>query len=270
MGLFLALGSSVPANAVEIDLQTITMRAKKNNYLVRENAERLYQSKMTLVKARTHLLPSLNIWDILNSVTGFEVNLIEDIAPFLIPANWFKLKENKLLHEAEKLGYRTLIANEVISARSIYWRLLHDLDLIDILSTHIDELDQLTEALRIREEIGVVPVGTTRDLQIRSLGIRDDWHQLRLLYRQELNQLTMALGFSADTPHSIRRTNELDVVERMPRVDYALGLQSSLAASPELAQFKYFIRVLPLIKGEVYFSILGAGKASRGLPGGGV
>ena len=132
MGLFLALGSSVPANAVEIDLQTITMRAKKNNYLVRENAERLYQSKMTLVKARTHLLPSLNIWDILNSVTGFEVNLIEDIAPFLIPANWFKLKENKLLHEAEKLGYRTLIANEVISARSIYWRLLHDLDLIDI------------------------------------------------------------------------------------------------------------------------------------------
>lgn len=258
---------SLSASAAVIDLDSVTLRAKKNNYMVLQNAERLYQSKMTMVKARMHLLPSLNIWDILNSVTGFEVNLIEDIAPFLIPANWYRMSENKLLHQAEKLSYRALVANEVMNARGVYWRILHDDEVIQVLNRHVNELEDIIEAVRIREEIGVVPVGTTRQLQIRHLGIKDDWHQLRLLYQRELLELTMALGYPAEQHHIIRK-DELAVVDRLGRTNFYQGLPSALTLSPELAQFNYFLQVIPKLRGEVYFSIMGAGKASRGLPGG--
>lgn len=263
----LSLFFSMVSSAAVIDLVTVTERAKKNNYTVLQNAERLYQSKMTMVKSRTDLLPSLNLWDILNSVTGFEVALIEDICPFLIPSNWFRKSENELLYQADKLGYRALVANEVMNARAIYWRILHDQDLIQILDGHLKELDEISEAIRIREEIGVVPVGTTRELKIRQLGLRDDWNQLRLLFQRELISLTMALGYPAEQHHIIRK-DELKVIDRVGRINADNELKYVLALSPELQQFEYFVRVIPNLRGEVYFAILGAGKASRGLPGG--
>lgn len=266
-GLILTLLTSSLLSAAVIDLDSITLRAKKNNYVVRENAERLYQSKMTMLKSRTDLLPSLNLWDILNAATGFEVGIIQDIAPFLIPSNWYRMKENTLLNQAEKLSYKTLVANEIMNARAMYWRILHDQDLIEILGTHIDELDEMVEAIRVREEIGVVPVGTTRELKIRQLGVKDDWHKMRLLYQQELLQLTMALGYPAEQHHIIRK-DELSPVKNYVPIDFDRGLKNTLAVSPELAQFNYLVQVIPLMKGEVYFSFLGAGKASRGLPGG--
>ncbi|MEY4616345.1 MAG: hypothetical protein RJB66_1305 [Pseudomonadota bacterium] len=263
----LAFLMSMGASAAVIDLNTVTERAKKKNYTVLQNAEMLYQSKMTMVKSRTDLLPSLNLWDILNSVTGFEVNLIEDLCPFLIPSNWFRKAENELLYQADKLGYRALVANEVMNARAIYWRILHDQDLVQILDEHIKELDSILEAIRIREEIGVVPVGTTRELKIRQLGLKDDWNQLRLLYQRELLSLTMALGYPAEQHHIIRK-DELKMIDRVGRVGFENELKYVLALSPELQQFDYFVRVIPNLRGEVYFAIMGAGKASRGLPGG--
>jgi hypothetical protein len=260
--------ATLQTSAAEIDLETVTLRARKNNYTVLNNAQRLYQSKMYMMKSRTDLLPSLNLWRLLNNFAGgFQIDMVEDIAPFLIPANWFKMKENTLLHKVEKLGYRAFVANQVMNARSLYWKLLHDETVIGQIDIYVKELDPLVELVRTREDNGVIPLGTTRDLRIHQLRMKDDLHKMKLLQKNQLLNLTMALGFPSEEHHIVHQ-DELGVVETIKPIDYTQAVDSVLGASPELAQFHYMLKVLPKMKGEAYFSLLGAGRASRGLPGG--
>ena len=133
---------SIPsfASTIDLELGDIASKVSKDNFLIQENAERVYQKKETIKFSRASLLPKLNIWNLLKLPAVFVDplavgDIIQDVAPFLVPANWFKLSQSKHLYKAQVEQYRALWANEVNTAKLLFVSVYRD----EVFSKIIDE-----------------------------------------------------------------------------------------------------------------------------------
>src|SRR5690606_29692463 len=121
----------------EIRLSDVVEKVSVDNYSVYQNSLRVYQAKESITIARMNLLPRLNLWNLASSAieifaggpTGAVAgafSIVEDIAPFLVPANWFRIGQNKLFYKADLEGYKALWSNEVYTAKALYHHILLD------------------------------------------------------------------------------------------------------------------------------------------------
>ncbi len=252
-----------------IQLSDVVTRVSQSNYTVYENALKVYQAKTNIEKARADLLPKLNIWKIagmiLDPLSIFDN--ISDIAPFLVPGNWFRLEEIKLLYLAEKEGYRALWGNQVHIAKTLYMHVLFDHQLLKHVEMSIDELKKIHRIVKTREDFGGVRPGTARDIEIKLLGLAEDQENLKVLLELEHNELSYILGYPLEE-EIILSPVQIPVIEQMNPIrpqDYEFRVFSS---SPERRQFDHFFSVLDQIKKQIDYSFLGVSQISRGAAGG--
>lgn len=264
----LVLSAIVPQTfaATIVRMEDVPAMVRRQNLLVLENANRVYQSREAIRVARMNLLPRLNLWRWVSVIFDWRqvTSLIEDIAPFLVPANWFRVREYRLLAEAEKYGYQALSANELLTAKSIYLTALADELLLQATREVVGSTQMQLDIARNREALGSEPVGTAADLEIRLLGLKDDVRSLESLIIQEKQALKYALGIPME--------QEIDLfpvpAENAKEVDFDTFFPLVEKRAPELAQYGYFIRAAGTMRREVIFSFLGASSLSRGVNGG--
>lgn len=265
--LWVSTASAQPPK--QIKLSEVVDRVSNSNYNVYENALKVYQAKSNIEKARADLLPRLNIWSIasiiINPTSIFDQ--LTDIAPFLVPGNWFRVEENKLLYLAEREGYRALWGNEVHIAKTLFKNVLFDEELYKQVLTSAAELERIHRIVKTRETFGGARPGTARDIEIRILGLKEDAENLNILLALEYDELTYALGYTTNenvvlTPVEMPKVEELKPID--PR-EYEFRLLSS---SPERRQFDHFFSVLNQIKKEIEYAVMGVSQISRGVAGG--
>lgn len=272
---FLILIISLTALAVDaqttkqIKLSDVVDRVSNNNFKVYENALKVYQAKTNIEKARADLLPRLSIWNIASIILdpGSVFDKISDIAPFLVPGNWFRIEENKLLYLAEREGYRALWGNEVNIAKTLYKHLLFDEQLYRQVLASISELEKIHKIIKTRETFGGAKPGTARDIEIRILGLKEDAENLNILLTLEYDELTYALGYTTEE-EIVLAPVEMPYVENLSPInpkEYEFRLLSS---SPERRQYDHFFSVLGQIKKEIEYAIMGVSQISRGVAGG--
>ncbi|HAR44186.1 MAG TPA: hypothetical protein DCS07_16400 [Bdellovibrionales bacterium] len=253
----------------QITLKQIVEKVSNENYLVLENALRTYQSKEAIHSARANLLPSLNVWRVISVV--FEptsmVGMIEDVAPFLVPGNWLRLKEQKLLHQAEMQAYRALWANEVMTAKALFVNSNSDLNLLRHVGEIRKEMEDLLLIVRTREMMGVSKPGLSRDLEIRILALKEDERALKVLVDQELDSLSYILGIQGNVSVTLEPLQFPDF-EKLEPLSYEDFEFRALDNAPEVKQFDYILAAADYVKKEVYWSVLGTSTASRGVSGG--
>lgn len=268
--VLLSLASfSAEAATVRLSRESLVKKVSTRNFKVYENALKVYQAKANIEKARADLLPKLSIWTIAKTILN-PTSLIEslpEVAPFLVPANWFRVQENKLLYLAEKEGYRALWANEVHAAKLIYAQVLMDMQLLETVKLSILDLQRIHEILLFREELGGAPVGTARDMEIRILGLKEDQRNLQVLIQQEVNSLTYALGMNVRDKLELAPIAIPDV-SRLGPLAYDSFEFRLLSNSPERRQYGHFLSVVDQIKNEIRYSFLGGSSISRGVAGG--
>lgn len=257
------------AGQIDIKLSDVVARVSNENYNVYENALKVYQAKSNIEKARMDLLPRLNLWKIagaiLNPLSLFDN--ITDAAPFLVPGNWFRLEQVKLLYLAEKEGYRALWSNEVNTAKAMYARLLLDKGLYEHVLRSISDLEKIHRIIKTRETFGGAPPGTAREIEIKLLGLKEDKKNLEVLLALEHSELSYVLGYPAETDLALAPIN-MPVFEDLKPInpkEYEFRL---LALSPERRQFDHFLSVISQIKKEIEYSFLGVSEISRGTAGG--
>ncbi len=257
------------AKSKTVTLEDVVTQVSKSNFKVYENALKVYQAQANIDKARWDLLPKLNLWTIAGMVIDpFSiVEKIPEVAPFLVPGNWFRLEEVKLLYLAENEGYRALWGNELFIAKTLYKNILFDQQILKHVQTSIKDMEKIHQIIKARETFGGVPPGTARDIEIRVLGLKLDEQNLKVLLAQEFDNFTYSLGFSTEediqlVPVKIPTVENLKPIE--PR-EYEFRL---LTYSPERRQFDHFLSVLNYIKKEIMFSFLGVSQVSRGVAGG--
>ena len=267
--LFSLASFSAEAATVRLSRESLVKKVSTRNFKVYENALKVYQAKANIEKARADLLPKLSIWTIAKTILN-PTSLIEslpEVAPFLVPANWFRVQENKLLYLAEKEGYRALWANEVHAAKLIYAQVLMDMQLLETVKLSILDLQRIHEILLFREELGGAPVGTARDMEIRILGLKEDQRNLQVLIQQEVNSLTYALGMNVRDKLELAPIAIPDV-SRLGPLAYDSFEFRLLSNSPERRQYGHFLSVVDQIKNEIRYSFLGGSSISRGVAGG--
>lgn len=268
--LIVALFISTSAFAGEnISLQDVVTRVSAQNYKVYENALKVYQAKVSIEKARADLLPKLNLWSIAKIVID-PVSLVDEVpnvAPFLVPSNWFRLEQNKLIYLAEKEAYRALWGNELHAAKALFFQVQFDLQLLEYVRKNIGDLNRILLIARTREALGGVSGGISRDIEIRILNLTDDERALKVLVQQEFSSLSYAIGLKAEADLSLLPYS-LPKLSALPRIDYKEHEFRVLANSPERRQFGHFLSVLSKIESEQDFAFLGGSTVSRGVAGG--
>lgn len=267
--IILGFGQSWAQTPKTIKLSDVVNIVSTDNYKVHENALKVYQAKENISKARADLLPKLNIWNIAKIVIDplSIYDQLTDIAPFLVPGNWFRLEEVKLLYLAEREGYRALWSNEVHTAKNVYKNIQFDEKLLAHIEKSIVELDKVLRVIKTREIFGGAEPGAARDMEIRILGLKEDVRNLMALINIEYDQLTFMLGMPANQAVQLVDV-ELPKIETLKPIvtsEYEFRL---LSTSPERRQFDHFLSVLDQVKKEVQYSVFGVSAVSRGAAGG--
>lgn len=281
-GLFLlALVLGIPSSAkvtygatVPITLEEVVKKVGTENYLVYQNALRVYQAKESIQVARMNLLPKLNLWRIASVAAdaalgnyGSPLGIITDIAPFLVPANWFRLEAAKVLYKAEKEGYRALWANELMTAKALYVHLLLDRSLLEHIRASEEELRKLLVLVTSRETLGGAPQGASRDIEVRLLALQEDRRGLEALTTEESGVLAYMMALPGDSL-AIPLPIEIPNFEGLQPLEYEDFEFRALDSSPEMRQFHYFIEASDSVRKEVMYSFLGTSSLSRGVAGG--
>lgn len=269
LSLFTGVAEAAPTKNVSLRLEDVVKNVSQKNYKVQATALRAYQAKTNIEKARADLLPRLTIWGIAKVVTDpmTFIDQITDIAPFLVPANWSRLEQNKILAKAENEGYRALWGNEVHVTKSLYAKVLLDQALLQHISVSITELETLHRIVKTHELFGGAKPGTSRDIEIRVLGLKEDEQNMKLLISQEVDELSYALGLKADVRMSLAPIH-LPEMENLHTISYKDYEARAVSVSPERKQYSHLISTIDYIKEEISYSFFGTSPISRGVAGG--
>lgn len=278
IALYPFLAQSQSTNRVEISLTEVVDKISKENLVVYENALRVYQSKETITVARKNLLPKLNLWNLAGAATEImfggpagaasgAFNLVEDIAPFLVPANWFRASQAELFYEADKEAYRALWGNEVLTAKSIYYHILLDSSLLEHIQTTKSDLEKIYKIVRVRETFGGQPRSVSQDIKLRLLSLEEDTRALEILIAEEESLLAFMMGYSTGSRLKVAPVKLPNYDEIQP-LNYEDFEYRAVNVSPEIRQFNYLIEASNYVRKEVQYAFLGSSSMSRGTSGG--
>ncbi|MBC74538.1 MAG: hypothetical protein CME64_00830 [Halobacteriovoraceae bacterium] len=264
---FVALTISFNLSAqTSISLDQVAEEVKQSNFTVLENAQRVYQAKETVNLNKRNLLPRLNLWNILKTPFSWKgaLDVVQDIAPFLVPSNWFKVGQSREFYYAYQEQYRALWANQVMTAKLLYINTLRDIDFLNALKEQSLKLDELVGISETRQVFGSVEPRTTRFLKIKKLEIQEDIRALENLVFEEKKALAYLLGVDQEQDLSLERIS-LPEVEKLEPLQFDTFVFRALDSAPELTQYKYLKEALKYTSREVTFSFLGASSNSQGM-----
>ncbi|MBS1961355.1 MAG: TolC family protein [Bdellovibrionales bacterium] len=265
--LLVSLGAQAAVYPVTLD--DVTAKVTKENYFVLENAERVYQAKSTVQLARRNLLPKINIWRIVESVSNGPLGLIgivTDICPFLVPNNWFRVGEEKLFAEATANGYRALWANELLTARGLLLQAGLDEKLLEQVQENSKDLDSLSSMVKSREAMGSMPAGSVKQFEVRQLSVQEEIRGLQKVIQDNRSQLAYLLGLPGNdeaVPSQIRYVNP----EEAKPISYDSYESRLLAAAFELKQYDSLLRAADKVKKGRYFNFLGTSSLGQSAAG---
>ncbi len=263
---FLSIGY---AEEKSITLDEVALKVKESNFTVLENAQRVYQAKETIIFSKRNLLPKLNFWNVLKLPFDWAsaIDIVQDIAPFLVPNNWFRVSQNKLFYLAQKEQYRALWANEVMTAKLLYINTLRDEDFLKLLENQQSQLDELIAIVKTRSVFGEVPPQVLKFLQIRRLELAEDIRSLKTLVYEEVKAISYLMGIPVEDDLKLVSI-DLPQVESLKPISFDTFVFRALDNAPEINQFKYIKNSLKYIRKEAYFTFLGSSTTARSASGG--
>lgn len=273
-----ALSWGQTTQEIEINLKQVVDKVSTENYTVYQNSLRVYQAKESITVARMNLLPRLNLWKLagaaveifaggpLGAAAG-AFTIVEDIAPFLVPANWFRVSQTKLFYQADLEGYKALWANEVLTSKALYHHILLDSSLKHHILKSRKDLEEIYQIVKVRETFGGAPQQVSQEIKIRVLSLDEDLRALEVLISEEESLLAFMMGYPTGTKLKVTSIDmpDYDSLEHLNYEDFDFR---AVDVSPEIKQFQFFIDAADYARKEVVYAFLGASSLSRGLNGG--
>ncbi|MBX9766364.1 MAG: hypothetical protein K2X47_03755 [Bdellovibrionales bacterium] len=257
------------ANSVKVKMADVVTKVSEENLLVYQNALKVYQVKKGITVSRANLLPKLNFWRILSTpfTAGGLLGVVNDVAPFLIPSNWFQLKAQKELYKAQVEAYRALWANEVMTAKALYFHLVYDKSLLDQIEKSKAELKSLSSMIRSREVLGGAPIGASREVEVRLLALEEDTRALKVLVEEEMSILAFMMGFGSTGNIEIENlpVPEISKLGPLKYDDFEFRV---LDSAPEVKQYEHVVEASKSVKKTAQFSLFGVTNDARGVAGG--
>lgn len=266
--LALSLSSFSIAETVPLRIEDVASKVSKDNFMVLENAERVYQRKEKIKFSRAGLLPKLNIWNLLK-IPALIIDplaigdIIQDVAPFLVPANWFKVGQAKHLYKSQQEQYRALWANEVNTAKLLFTSVYRDIKLQELITSKSAQYKELMDIAESRNVFGEGNIFAYNLIKSRHLALIEDTRNLENLTFNETKELQYLTGINNELDIEIVSPT-LPLLEEAEAIEFSKIVFKVIEASPEARQFEHMFNALGKVKGEIFFNILGSSTYSAG------
>lgn len=249
-----------------LSIDDITKKVKTDNFTILQNAEKVYQGKENIKYARASLLPKLNLWNVLKLGTIIIDplslgDLIQDVAPFLIPTNWFKWRQDKYLFQAKKEQYRALWANEITTVRLLFMSVFRDKALASLVANKTKKYKEIYEIAKARNLFGHGNIFALNIIRDRYLSLVEDSRNLDNMIYSETKELQLLSGI--DNQKLIKLlAPPLPHLLGARKIDATKFILKAIDASPEVFQYEHIINALSEMKDIIYFSVLGTSSYS--------
>ncbi len=270
----LCLFSSLSLFAQEdilIKAEEVTSHLNGANLEIYAGATQVYNAKQRIKFARNSLLPKLNIWrlsTVLVDWRGAGEVLSQDLVPFLVPANWQRVKESKLLSEATMEGFHGLKKNTIFQSKLMYFQLQQEIYQSNLHKEYLATLNKILASLSGQTHFNHQINQWYLDLSYKKALIEFDILEMDKLILEERQQLSLALGLNSQfiiKPESLSLDSDLGLQNQN---DFFHKEEDVLLHSCELKEFDFILQVAPKIKNEITWNILGISDISRGAGGG--
>lgn len=254
-----------------IKMNGLTEKLKSSNPDIYTGATQVYNANQKIKFARSALLPKLNIWRVASIIIDWKSVadiLTQDVIPFLVPSNWLKMKESKILYEATNEGFHSLQKNTIFQTKLMYLQLQQEIYQRLLQEDYLLSIDKMLATLDGQTHFNNSMSQTYRDLSYKKSVLQMDILKLENLILEERNLLSMALGLK---PNELLMPEEINPVllKKSSNMNYIKDYNTDvLLYSCELKEFDSLIKVAPKVKGEIYWNLLGVTNISRGAAGG--
>lgn len=267
--LFLFIFSFNVFSQEVVTLNDVTSKVKNENFQVLENAQRVYQAKEMIHFSKRSLLPKLNFWNIIKIPFEWSavIDVVQDIAPFMVPNNWFQLRQNEVFYDVQKAQYKALSSNQVMTARLLYLNALRDIDTLKLVENQLTELNEILEIARTRNILGDIDTQDLNFLEVRRLQILEDKRSLESIIFEERKSLAYLMGVPQEKSIELKEVPFLDS-EELKEISPDTYMLNAVETSPEIAQYIRLKDALKFTRKKAYFSFMGASSISASLPGG--
>jgi hypothetical protein len=180
----------------------LILRAKSESYQSQKSFEKLYEARKNISKKVGMLLPSFSLGSILNSVGGttktyfMPLQLVAPMIGFAFPANWFSLKESKLIFEAEKRFYLSSVANNMNSVEILFLEAHKTSLTIKEYEKVLLDLDEIVTMIHAQDETNPIPYSSYVKLEILQQRMNSDLSLLKMLLTTQKQEIGNSLALT--------------------------------------------------------------------------
>jgi hypothetical protein len=226
----------------------LILKAKNDSYQTKKSFEKLYEARKNISKKVGMLLPSFSLGTILNSVGGttktyfMPLQLAAPMIGFAFPANWFSLKESKLIFEAEKRFYLSNVANNMNSIEVLFLEAHKTKLTINEYEKILIDLDEVMKMVHEQDDTTPIPYSSYVKLEILQQRMHSDLALLKMLFVTQKEEMGNSLAFTEKEKQEFQM-KLLDSIETdLVTLPYSDFRQKSLERSVELKGSEYLIK----------------------------
>lgn len=198
--LLFIIAHGTPANYTLTQAMT---RAFTQSFDSRAAYERQIQARLSAKAAYLNLLPHISISSVLGvlspSIAGL-INLVGDLAPFLLPTRWLQAHEAGLMSAAEKQALALMRADSAAQVEGLAYALERDYGIVSRYRDFQALALKTRDNLQIVEAGGGMPVGSTDHLNSVLNTAALDLVDLDELTRRDKATIAQAMGLKAPMP----------------------------------------------------------------------
>lgn len=226
-----------------VNPDSIRTQLLSQNISLLQTLNNVESSKLNVNMARAKLFPSINLGVLLPALSNptFLLASVTYLFPFLVPANWAVLKQEKNLFESDKASYKALQLNLLGNAYSLFYTHINDLAVQKIYSEQVIVLEKLYQSLKHESEVlGDVPA---EELDLAAAQMNDAKVKVSRLQELLINEkaslrtlLALPIGTELTienrdiAPSSFEEKTLLEIFDR------------SMSMAPEVIQLNYLIK----------------------------
>lgn len=200
-------GSVAPARSqmstVTVNPTLIRKRLISDNNNIIASLNSLYTAKVNVTRARTNLMPSLNLGAALSAnPISFGLSSITALLPFLLPSNWYALDMSKHQLAASGYAYYIVELNTYASGLGLYETILEDMALRKVYYQQYLNYLKIQNFVQLQTSIGHTILADLQQVTSQTEQAATTVQNYDALIQQEMAQMALALGYKSVTPMS--------------------------------------------------------------------
>lgn len=225
-----------------------------------EFVSREYMAKQKIQFARASLLPKLNIWRLSSLLIDWKAAgelLTQDVFPFLVPANWIRIKEEKIYSEIVHYGNLALKRNLQFQTKAVILQYLQDQQHFIVLQDLLKVYDQIIVQTEERSYYDPSLQQVIKRLKYQQLLLKEDLLEIQKILEEEKRQIAFIFHQVSDTPIHIDFDQPLYSLTTLHEKIDQMSYEYIYANAPEVKQIEKVLELAPLVKKTISLSVFG-------------